>query len=404
MTIPALDPLTRDPSIPPETRRADCCVLGAGGLLLALLLARKGVRVHLVHVEPDLPGDAIHPGALEILDSIGLADRLLAISHGRMTRLALRAGPRAVTIADFSVLESKFPYVALIPELQLLEFLAAEALKHAGFTSSMGENQSTLIREQGRVVGLRSPGLEVRAKLTIVFNGSLSGLSDLEGLSPIGASPRVEVLWFQLPHLPGDLTQDQAGIRVGPGRILVQIDRGDQWLLGLVLPRGESARLREQGLPAFRAAAAALAPELSERLTTLADWRSITPLEAGSTRLETWHRPGILFLGEAAHPMSPVGGFQLNSAIQDVVEAANLLADPLRTGSVATAHLVEIQRRREFPTRVIQFLQASIQERILSQPSGVDRPLRLPWQFRLPGVTGLATRLIAYGFRRARIE
>ena len=55
--------------------------------------------------------------------------------------------------------------------------------------------------------------------------------------------------------------------------------------------------------------------------------------------------------------MSPVGGVGINLAIQDAVAAANLLAAPLRAGTVGDDDLAAVQRRRMFPTRVTQALQ-----------------------------------------------
>jgi 2-polyprenyl-6-methoxyphenol hydroxylase-like FAD-dependent oxidoreductase len=71
-------------------------------------------------------------------------------------------------------------------------------------------------------------------------------------------------------------------------------------------------------------------------------------------RLRQWHRPGLVCIGDAAHAMSPVAGVGINLAIQDAVAAANLLAEPLRKGSVSPVDLAKIQRRRAFPTRVTQ--------------------------------------------------
>src|SRR5438270_4289449 len=67
-----------------------CCVVGGGpgGVMLAVLLARRGVPVTLLEAHPtfdrEFRGDTIHPGILEILDEIGLADRLHERQHVKM--------------------------------------------------------------------------------------------------------------------------------------------------------------------------------------------------------------------------------------------------------------------------------------------------------------------------------
>lgn len=410
MTTSAPIHQTLDSATPPERHQVDCCVVGAGpaGLVLSLLLARKGVRVHLMEgrddFDHDFRDDLAHPSALEILDSIGLADPLLKLAQARIPQLAIHAADREIILADFTRIETKFPYAALIPHAKLLQFLAGHAREYAGFALSMGANVSELIREEGRVKGAKAPGLEIRAKLTVACDGGFSRLRALAGLSLIESSPPVDVLWFALPREPGDLVDHGGGCWARPGRLLIRLDRGDQWRLGLMVPNGGSQRLREQGLPAFRNAVAAIAPEFTDRLEAITDWRAITTLSVESSRLKTWHRPGILFLGDAAHAMSLVGGVGVNYAIQDAVEAANVLVDPLRTGAVATAHLIEIQRRRELPTRLMQLVQAWIQARIIGEALDATRPPRLPWFFKIPGVPALVTRLIAFGPRRTRVE
>src|SRR5262249_1717914 len=70
-----------------DVRETACCVMGSGrgGMMLALLLARQGIDVTLLEAHPtferDFRGDTIHPGILEALDDIGLADRLHQRPH-----------------------------------------------------------------------------------------------------------------------------------------------------------------------------------------------------------------------------------------------------------------------------------------------------------------------------------
>ena len=78
----------------------------------------------------------------------------------------------------------------------------------------------------------------------------------------------------------------------------------------------------------------------------LRDWDEIKLLTVVVDRLERWWRPGLLCIGDAAHAMSPVGGVGINLAVQDAVAAANILAEPLRAGSLGDEHLAAVSRRR----------------------------------------------------------
>ena len=104
--------------------------------------------------------------------------------------------------------------------------------------------------------------------------------------------------------------------------------------------------------------------------------------------------------------MSPVGGVGINLAIQDAVEAANVLAPKLLAGRVTTGDLALVQRRREAPTRVIQAFQAIVQRRLAAPALG--DAFRLPWiariASRVPILNRLPGRLVGFGLRRVRIE
>jgi 2-polyprenyl-6-methoxyphenol hydroxylase-like FAD-dependent oxidoreductase len=106
--------------------------------------------------------------------------------------------------------------------------------------------------------------------------------------------------------------------------------------------------------------------------------------------LRRWYRDGLLCIGDAAHAMSPIGGVGINLAIQDAVATANILALPLRDGTVAEAHLHAVQRRRELPTSLTQRVQVFMQNRVIrrvlantQQPASLPLPLRLLQRWRM---------------------
>src|SRR3954466_3948733 len=94
-----------------------CCVVGGGpaGVVLALLLARKGVRVTLLEAHEDFDrdfrGDTLHPSVLELMDELGLAERLHEFPHAKIHSGALMTTQGSVPLADFRRLKTRFPYI-----------------------------------------------------------------------------------------------------------------------------------------------------------------------------------------------------------------------------------------------------------------------------------------------------
>jgi 2-polyprenyl-6-methoxyphenol hydroxylase-like FAD-dependent oxidoreductase len=249
---------------------------------------------------------------------------------------------------------------------------------------------------------------EIRATLTVGADGRFSQLRHLAGFEPIKTSPPMDVLWFRLPKLLGEpeVTGGAFG-GIGRGRILILLERNDYWQSGLVFPKGQYQELRAKGIEAVRQSLVEVAPDFARHAETLKDWQQLTLLSVESSRCPLWHKPGLLLIGDAAHVMSPVGGVGINCAIQDAVEAANVLTKPLKSGTVSNGNLAEVQRRREWPTKAIQTMQSFMQRRLVAGVLQAQARLNVPWQLRLfsriPILRDLPARLIALGVRRVRL-
>jgi 2-polyprenyl-6-methoxyphenol hydroxylase-like FAD-dependent oxidoreductase len=246
----------------------------------------------------------------------------------------------------------------------------------------------------------------VRAPLVVGADGRGSVVRERAGLHVDDLGAPMDVLWFRLSRRPGD--PDQTMGRFDPGRIFVSIHRGEHWQFGYVVPKGGIEDTHRRGLAAFRAEIARLAPYAAGRVDELGTWDDVKLLTVKVDRLREWCRPGLLCIGDAAHAMSPVGGIGINLAVQDAVAAANLLWRPLRDNQLTVEHLRRVQRRRQFPTRLTQWLQVVVQTRIISPVLRTTTAFRPPLVLRLfgrfPWLRRFPARLVGIGVRPEHVR
>ncbi len=393
-----------------------CTIVGGGpaGMMLGYLLARAGVDVVVLEKHADFlrdfRGDTIHPSTMEIMADLGLLDDFLKLPHQPTPQIYGRFGDEVIPVADFSKLPVRAPYIAMMPQWDFLNFLAERARAHPHFKLYMQAEATGLVLKDGRpdAVNVRTPNGEivVRSRLIVACDGRGSIIRQAAGLEVVDLGAPMDVLWFRLSRRPGDTDETQG--RFDVGRIFIMLNRGDYWQCAYVIPKDANDEIRARGLPAFRDGLRPLLNVDPSRADELTDWDQIKLLVVQVNRLKTWWRSGLLCIGDAAHAMSPVGGVGVNLAVQDAVAAANILAEPLRAGTLNDTHLDAVQRRREWPTKATQFVQVQIQKRVIAQTlaqpqGGAPTEMRLPLLVRLlarfPFLRRFPARLIGMGVR-----
>jgi 2-polyprenyl-6-methoxyphenol hydroxylase-like FAD-dependent oxidoreductase len=372
-----------------EQIQTRCIVVGGGpaGMMLGFLLARAGVEVLVMEKHADFfrdfRGDTIHPSTLELMYELGLLEEFLKQPHQETRELRGTINGQLVPIADFSRLPTRCKFIAFMPQWDFLNFLSGHAKRLPSFELRMETRVTDLLFENGRVSGVRATTphdeLEARADLVVGADGRDSTVRDRAGLEVLEFGVPIDALWMQISKRAGDPEQSLGFFE--HGRLLVLIDRGDYWQCGVVIPKGGFEQIQASGLPPFHDYIASMAPFLRERVSELDDWSKIKLLTVQINRLREWCREGLLCIGDAAHAMSPAGGVGINLAIQDAVATANLLAEKLRQGPVALEELRRVQQRREWPTRLIQWMQVFIHRRITGRAS--PRKSKLPFLVRL---------------------
>lgn len=397
-----------------QIHRTTCCIVGGGpaGMVLGFLLARQGIAVTVLEKHKDFfrdfRGDTIHASTLELMYELGLLEAFLKVPHQKLTTLTGQFGDFSFRPVDFTHLPTHCKFVALMPQWDFLNFIAENAKQFPTFDLRMEYEAVDLIERDGRVTGVRvqtPEGMtEIEADLVVACDGRHSTIRAAGQMEVLEFGVPIDVLWFRISRQPSD-PENILG-HVDYGKAVVMINRGDYFQTGLIIRKGSFEEIQQKGLPAFRDSLLQLSPFLGERVNEIQNWEQVKLLSVQINRLRHWHRPGLLCIGDAAHAMSPAGGVGINLAIQDAVAAANLLAEPLREGKTTEEALEAVQRRREFPTRMIQALQVRIHAAFASI-LGNPEPVHAPWQMklitRLPGFKRLTGRIVGLGFRPEHI-
>jgi len=395
-----------------------CVIVGGGpaGMMTGFLLARAGVEVVVLEKHADFNrdfrGDTIHPSTLELMHELGLLEEFLRLPHQELHELRGVMNGHLVPMADFSHLPTRCKFIAFMPQWDFLNFLADRAKRFPTFSLHMQHEVTDLIFDSdgARVRGVRAttPNGEGNflGDLVIGADGRHSIVHERAGLSVQEFGVPIDVLWTRLSKRETDTKQSLGFFRAR--RLLVLLDRGDYFQVGFVIPKGTFEEIKQLGFAKFHADIVAMAPFLRDRVAELNDWSKIKLLTVQINRLRRWAREGLLCIGDSAHAMSPAGGVGINLALQDAVATANLLSTKLGRGPVALDDLDKVQKRREWPVRLIQTMQVFIHRRVVSARHSSGDNDSLPFIGRLfrwfPFLRRLPARFIGIGPRPEHIH
>jgi len=391
-------------STQPQSASTQCCIAGGGpaGVMLGYILARAGIDVMVLEKHEDFfrdfRGDTIHPSTFTVMQELGLLGEFLKVPHDEIRELQGRISGVDLKIVDLRYVPGPCKFIGMMPQWDFLSFLAEQGRRLSTFRLEMNTEATDLIFEGDAAAGVRartpSGTIEIRAPLVVGADGRDSTLRERAHMQPIDHGVPIDVLWFRLPHEESDPPPSFGNI--APGGILVTIPRGDYFQCAFVIRKGGFEEIKQRGIQYLRDRIAELAPYVAARVEGLKSFDDVKLLTVSINRLPVWARPGLLFIGDAAHAMSPIGGVGINLAIQDAVATANILAGPLKNRTLRMSDLNAVQRRREFPTKVIQGAQLLIQNRAMTQILNTKQNFKPPLILRILDKVELLRRIPAY--------
>jgi 2-polyprenyl-6-methoxyphenol hydroxylase-like FAD-dependent oxidoreductase len=317
----------------------------------------------------DFRGDTVHPSTLQVMHELGLLEEFLKLPHTCIRTANIEIGDEHFTVGDFTRLPTAARFIAQMPQWDFLDFIAKEARKLPNFHLLMQTEAKDLTAQGDRICGVLAAGpngnIQIKAGLTIAADGRHSVLRDKSGLKVENLGAPFDVLWLRLPVLPGDPV-DLIG-KIRDGQLLVMIYRSDYWQCAYLIPKGGFDTIKAEGLSRFRGRLKSIAGFAAGRVDeAIKDFDQVKLLTVTVDRLNQWARPGLVCIGDAAHAMSPIGGVGINLAIQDAVATANILGPVLQKRVPGFGDLKKVQKRRQFPTRVIQAFQVAAQNAVLA--------------------------------------
>ena len=332
-------------------------------MMLGLLLARGGIDTTVLEKHGDFlrdfRGDTVHASTLTLLDELGLGDRFASLPPRWVERVNVELDSGVYSLADLTRIPGPHKHIAFVPQWDFLDILAEAGRSEAHYSLIMNADVNDLITADGRVSGViysrEGATHRLDAPLVVACDGRDSVVRQRAGLHPRSFGAPMDVLWFRLPRLAAD---PEGGLgRLSRNLLMILIDRGEYFQVGVVIRKGSYEALRSSGIGNFRQRLVDALPWLEGRGEMISSFDDVRLLNVVLSRLERWYVDGLLCIGDAAHAMSPVGGVGINLAIQDAVAAARMLAPDLRTGSVTIETLRRIQRRRWLPTMITQTFQ-----------------------------------------------
>lgn len=326
------------------TYDADVIVVGAGpaGSLAALTAARLGYRALLLEarrfprVKPCAGG--VSPRARGLLRRLGLWDEVERAGYWIHGARLVTPGGRETTLVGAAS--------AVVVPRTTLDPLLARAAVAAGAELREAAPVRGALREDGRVVGVRTDAGPLRAPWVVAADGANTRFS----LDPRPRRPlHTCMAWFEGRFFEPGVLEMLFEPELAPHYGWLFPESDTRANLGVVVEAG-----RHAGTPIRELFARFLERHYGRRLAgagQLGAWRG-HPIVA-SARVEHHAAPGVLLAGESCRLVNVATGEGISYAMESGQLAAEAACESLRTGevpaTVAARYAARLRRRLAAP-------------------------------------------------------
>lgn len=348
---------------------------GPGGMATAYLLASCGLPVTLIEQEPQFDrvfrGEGLMPSGVQALIEMGLGDCLAQIPNRKLDAwdFYIERQRRMRVVEPWS--QTGPPPTHIIHPSALLAAIAEHAQALSNFQFLPGWQVWELLRQGDRIAGVQATqngeNRDFTGDLVIAADGRYSRLRKLASLSLTQAATQFDVLWFKLPA-PADLLCETVFT------VCLQRQRqfafypswDDRLQIGWIVEKGQGKKLSDRDWIAEFTQA--LPPKLAIHFQQhRADLVGPIFLDVIVGYAPQWFAPGLLLMGDAAHPMAPNRAQGINMALRDAIAIANHLVPWWHQGHAAAPLpdvLTAIQAQRQPEITAAQKLQLEEWEKI----------------------------------------